>query len=66
MGKRVTAQAWNGNIWGGFDGTATLEPFSNFEPFPPADVDSPPIFEETKLLLLKDLIILNVGSFLSR
>lgn len=66
MGKRYIAQAWNGNIWGGFDGTVTLELLSNFEPFPPTDVDSPSIFEETKLLLLKDLIISNVRSFLSR
>lgn len=43
-----------------------LEPLGSFEPFLPADVDSPPIFEETKLLLLKDLIIPKVGSFLSR
>lgn len=50
-------------VCGGSDGTKTPEPLSNFEPFLPADIDFPLIFEEIKLPLLEDLIMTSFGKF---
>lgn len=68
MGKTLlshwgTDQTCNENIWGGSDDTETQEPLNNSESFLPANVDCPPIFEDTELPSLEDIIMTKCENF---